>query len=71
MQRVGCARIYHRGCIGEGVVVEPRDVETIDRELELVTAVAAAIRRLGGSPTNALIDDLLDERIATNRKICE
>ncbi|HZA08435.1 hypothetical protein [Mycobacterium sp.] len=51
--------------------MEPRDVETIDRELELVTAVAAAIRRLGGSPTIALIDDLLDERIATNRKVCE
>ena len=37
-----------------------RDVDTIDRELELLAAVAASIRRLGGTPSIALIDELLD-----------
>jgi hypothetical protein len=42
-----------------------RDVDAIDRELELLAAVAASIRRLGGTPSTALIDELLDERIAS------
>jgi hypothetical protein len=45
--------------------VEQRDVHAIDRELELLADVAAAIRRLGGTPNTTLIDELLDERIAT------
>jgi hypothetical protein len=36
------------------------DVETIDRELELLAAVSASIRRLGGTSSTALIDELLD-----------
>jgi hypothetical protein len=46
-----------------GEAVDSRDVGTIDRELELLTAVAAAIRRLGGAPSTALIDELLEERL--------
>lgn len=45
--------------------MDSRDVDTIDGELELLAAVAASIRRLGGTPSIALIDELLDERIAT------
>ena len=37
-------------------------LQAIDRQLELLSAVSAAIRRLGGRPDTALIDDLLDER---------
>jgi len=42
--------------------VDHRDVDAIDRELELLAAVTASIRRLGGRPSMALIDELLDER---------
>lgn len=34
-------------------------------KLELLAAVSASIRRLGGTPSTVLIDELLDERIAT------
>jgi len=37
-------------------------LQAIDRQLELFSAVSAAIRRLGGRPDTSLIDDLLDER---------
>ncbi len=42
-----------------------RDVSAIDRQLALLAAVSASIRRLGGRPSTALIDELLDERIAS------
>ena len=42
-----------------------RDVSAIDRQLSLLAAVSASIRRLGGKPSTALIDELLDERIAS------
>ena len=41
------------------------DVSAIDRQLSLLAAVSASIRRLGGKPSTALIDELLDERIAS------
>lgn len=44
---------------------ERRDVgrlQAIDRQLELLSAVSASIRRLGGRPDTSLIDQLLDER---------
>ncbi|ORB52312.1 hypothetical protein BST42_15230 [Mycolicibacterium rhodesiae] len=44
-----------------------RDVgslQAIDRQLELLSAVSASIRRLGGRPDTSLIDELLDERWA-------
>ena len=46
-------------------VVKHRDVSAIDRQLSLLAAVSASIRRLGGKPSTALIDELLDERIAS------
>jgi len=39
-----------------------RSVDTIDRELELLTAMCKSIRRLGGTTSTALVDELLDER---------
>ena len=42
-----------------------RDISAIDRQLSLLAAVSASIRRLGGKPSTALIDELLDERIAS------
>jgi len=39
-----------------------RRLHAIDRQLELLTAVSASIRRLGGRPDTSLIDQLLDER---------
>ena len=42
-----------------------RDVSAIDRQLSLLAAVSSSIRRLGGKPSTALIDELLDERIAS------
>ena len=44
-----------------------RDISAIDRQLALLAAVSASIRRLGGKPSTALIDELLDERIASRR----
>jgi hypothetical protein len=41
-----------------------RDVDSIDRELELLVSVRASILRLGGESSTAVIDDLLDERLA-------
>jgi len=46
-------------------VVKHRDVSAIDRQLSLLAAVSSSIRRLGGKPSTALIDELLDERIAS------
>lgn len=37
-------------------------LQAIDRQLELLSAVSASIRRLGGHPDTSLIDELLDER---------
>jgi hypothetical protein len=48
-------------------VVKHRDISAIDRQLSLLAAVSASIRRLGGKPSTALIDELLDERIASRR----
>ena len=48
-------------------VVEHRDISAIDRQLSLLAAVSTSIRRLGGEPSTALIDELLDERIACRR----
>jgi hypothetical protein len=45
--------------------VKHRDISAIDRQLALLAAVSASIRRLGGRPSTALIDELLDERIAS------
>jgi len=45
--------------------VKHRDVSAIDRQLSLLAAVSSSIRRLGGKPSTALIDELLDERIAS------
>ena len=42
-----------------------RDISAIDRQLALLAAVSTSIRRLGGKPSTALIDELLDERIAS------
>lgn len=42
-----------------------RDVSAIDRQLSLLASVSSSIRRLGGKPSTALIDELLDERIAS------
>jgi hypothetical protein len=47
--------------------VKHRDVSAIDRQLALLAAVSSSIRRLGGKPSTALIDELLDERIASRR----
>lgn len=38
-------------------------LHAIDRQLELLSAVSASIRRLGGRPDTSLIDQLLDERL--------
>ena len=46
-----------------------RDVSAIDRQLSLLAAVSSSIRRLGGKPSTALIDELLDERIASRRPL--
>lgn len=46
-------------------MVKHRDVSAIDRQLSLLAAVSSSIRRLGGKPSTALIDELLDERIAS------
>jgi hypothetical protein len=59
--RVEC-RIRESGDWG---VVKHRDVSAIDRQLSLLAAVSSSIRRLGGKPSTALIDELLDERIAS------
>jgi hypothetical protein len=50
---------------GDWGVVKHRDISTIDRQLSLLAAVSSSIRRLGGKPSTALIDELLDERIAS------
>jgi hypothetical protein len=52
---------------GDWGVVKHRDVSAIDRQLSLLSAVSSSIRRLGGKPSTALIDELLDERIASRR----
>lgn len=46
-----------------------RNVEVIDRELDLLTAVAASIRRLGGAPSSRLVDELLDERLTLSTQL--
>jgi hypothetical protein len=51
--------------MANGGLVDYRDVDVIDRELVLVAAVAASIRQLGGTPSTTLIDELVDERIAS------
>jgi hypothetical protein len=56
-----------RGIPVIGRVVKHRDISAIDRQLALLAAVSASIRRLGGKPSTALIDELLDERIASRR----
>jgi hypothetical protein len=45
-------------------MLDNRNVEAVDRELELLTAATASIRRLGGAPSVRLVDELLDERLA-------
>jgi hypothetical protein len=40
-----------------------RDVETIDAELRLHTAIRRSIREHGGQPGSRQIDELLDERV--------
>ena len=50
---------------GDWGVVKHRDVSAIDRQLALPAAVSASIRSLAGKPSTALIDELLDERIAS------
>src|SRR5262245_21541762 len=52
---------------GDWGVVKHRDISAIDRQLSLLAAVSSSIRRLGGTPSTALIDELLDERIASRR----
>jgi hypothetical protein len=52
---------------GDWGVVKHRDISAIDRQLALLAAVSVSIRRLGGEPTTTLIDELLDERIASRR----
>lgn len=42
-----------------------RDIENLDNELRLVSAVRAAIRSEGGDPSLAVADRLLDERPST------
>jgi hypothetical protein len=54
---------------GDWGVVKHRDVSAIDRQLSLLAAVSSSIRRLGGKPSTALIDELLDERIASRRPL--
>jgi hypothetical protein len=49
--------------------VKHRDISAIDRQLSLLAAVSTSIRRLGGKPSTALIDELLDERIASRRPL--
>ncbi|OBK77874.1 hypothetical protein [Mycobacterium sp. 1274761.0] len=46
-----------------------RDISAIDRQLSLLASVSSSIRRLGGKPSTALIDDLLDERIASRQPV--
>jgi hypothetical protein len=41
-----------------------RSLDTIDRELEFIAGVRAAIRQLGGHPSTHVVDELLDERLA-------
>ena len=61
-RRLGLNAARHSGDRG---VVKHRDVSAIDRQLSLLAAVSSSIRRLGGKPSTALIDELLDERIAS------
>jgi hypothetical protein len=46
-----------------------RDLDAIDRELALLCDVSASIRRLGGAPATALIDELLDERLSIKASV--
>jgi hypothetical protein len=65
-----CSRLRSNaasGLSGDWGAVKHRDVSAIDRQLALLAAVSASIRRLGGKPSTALIDELLDERIASRR----
>ena len=56
---------YHRHNTRRvGAMLDNRNVEAVDRELELLTAATASIRRLGGAPSVRLVDELLDERLA-------
>jgi hypothetical protein len=49
--------------------VKHRDISAIDRQLSLLASVSSSIRRLGGKPSTALIDELLDERIASRQPL--
>src|SRR3954465_6164464 len=53
------------GTAGDWGVVRHRDVSAIDRQLSLLVAVSASIRRLGGKPFTALREGVVDERIAS------
>jgi hypothetical protein len=41
-----------------------RDLDTIDSELRLLTAVRWSIREHGGEPSSRQLNELLDERLA-------
>jgi len=44
-------------------------LQAIDRQLELLSAISASIRRLGGRPDTSLIDQLLEERWECQRRV--
>jgi hypothetical protein len=48
-----------------------RDLDTIDSELRLITAVRRTIREHGGEPSSRQVDELLDERLAQLRGASE
>ena len=48
-----------------------RDLDTIDSEPRLITAVRRTIREHGGEPSSRQVDELLDERLAQLRGASE
>ena len=56
-----------RGATGAGTLPLMRDLDTIDSELRLLTAVPRLIREHGGEPSSRQVDELLDERLAHHR----
>ncbi|HME79457.1 MAG TPA: hypothetical protein VKI00_28475 [Mycobacterium sp.] len=48
-----------------------RDLETIDSELRLLTAVRWSIREHGGEPSSRQVDELLDERLKHRGRLGE
>jgi hypothetical protein len=48
-----------------------RDLDTIDSELRLITAVRRTIREHGGELSSRQVDELLDERLAQLRGASE